>query len=97
MSAFDELMQAVHEEELRRKNPKEWEILSEKILFVTQPDEIIGLQKVIDQFMASNAPEEDKVELSGYLECYYMKLDAILPGGVIGAGIFDIVEEASTD
>ena len=42
----------------------------------------------IEQF-----PEEEKEILDSYLECYYMKLDAVLPGGILAAGIFELEED----
>lgn len=94
MSAFDELMREAEAARIRYENRKPWEILGDKILSSVDPKEIIALQEEIDSFMDSDASEGDKERLNSYLECYYMKLDAVLPGGVLASGIFDIVDEA---
>lgn len=93
MSAFDELMRAAHEEQKRREDKRPWEVLSDQILHVTELNEILDLQNEINEFMDSDAPQEDKNQLAGYLECFYMKLDAVLPGGVLGTGVITLENE----
>ena len=93
MYAFEEFMRDVYKGLDEYNNLGPGDRLGKRILRVTDPKEIIEMQKEIDDFYNSDVPKKEKEILDSYLECYYMKLDAVLPGGILAAGIFELEED----